>query len=42
MNIPGPNGKMVKDKLKYDLEKNKGYKTIKTYSEVMTGNQILI
>jgi hypothetical protein len=35
MNIPYSNGKIVKDKLKYVLEKNEGYKTIKTYSEVM-------
>jgi len=31
--------KIVKDKFKYYFEKNKGYKTIKTYSEVMAGNQ---
>jgi hypothetical protein len=31
--------KIVKDILKYVLEKNEGYKTIKTYSKVRTGNQ---
>jgi hypothetical protein len=36
---PGLNGKIVKDKFKYVLEKNNEYKTIKTYSEIMTGNQ---
>jgi hypothetical protein len=30
INIPGPNGQIVKDKLKYVLEKNEGYKIIKT------------
>jgi hypothetical protein len=40
INIPGgPNGKIVEDKLKYVLEKKEGYKTIKTYSEVMAENQ---
>jgi hypothetical protein len=29
----------VKDKLKYVLKRNEGCKTIKTYSEIMTGNQ---
>jgi hypothetical protein len=40
INIPGgPNRKIVKNKLKYVLEKNEGYKTIKTYSEDMAENQ---
>jgi hypothetical protein len=39
INIPSPNRKIVKDKLKYALEKNEGYKTIKTYPKVITRNQ---
>jgi hypothetical protein len=39
INISGPNEKIVKDiKIKYVLEKNEGYKIIKTYSGVVTGN----
>jgi hypothetical protein len=39
INISGFNGKIVYVKLKCVLDKNEGYKTIKTYSEVITGNQ---
>jgi hypothetical protein len=39
INIPCPYVKIVNDKLKYVLEKNEGYKTIKIYSEVMAENQ---
>lgn len=38
INIPGPHGKIIKDKFTYVLDKNDGFKTIKTYSEVMAGN----
>jgi hypothetical protein len=39
MNISGdPNWKIVKNKLKYVLEKNEGYKIIKTYFEVIVEN----
>jgi len=37
INTPGPNGKKIKDKFMYIIEKNKGYKTIKSFYEVMSG-----
>jgi len=36
--IPGPYGKIIKDKFIYVLNKNDGFKTVKTYSEVIAGN----
>jgi hypothetical protein len=42
INIPDTNMKIVKDKLKYILEKNKGYKSFKTYSEVPQEIKMLI
>jgi len=38
INIPSPHGKIIKDKFTYALDKNDGFKTIKTYSEVIAGN----
>jgi hypothetical protein len=38
ISINTPNSKIIIDKLKYVLKKIEGYKTIKTYSEVMTEN----
>jgi hypothetical protein len=35
--FPVPMEKLYKNKLKYVLEINEGYKTTKTYSEIMTG-----
>ncbi|VVC34465.1 Hypothetical protein CINCED_3A005978 [Cinara cedri] len=34
-NIPGPNGKKVKEKFMYLIEKNEEYKALKSYYEVM-------
>jgi stage III sporulation protein SpoIIIAA len=39
INIPGPNGQIIKDKLKYILEKNYEYKNINNYTEIMLKNQ---
>jgi len=36
-NIPGLNGKKIKEKNMYVIEKNEGYKTLKCYYEVMSG-----
>lgn len=38
-NIPGPDGKKIKDKFMYVIEKNEGCKTIKSYYEVMSGKK---
>jgi len=38
-NIPGPDGKIIKDKFMYVIEKNEGYKSIKSYYEVISGKK---
>jgi hypothetical protein len=41
-NYPGPDGKKMKDKFMWVIEKNEGYKTIKSYYEVMSGKEDVI
>ena len=38
-NNPGPDGKKIKDKFMFVIEKNEGYKTTKSYYEVMSGKK---
>lgn len=37
INVPGPYGKIIKDKFTYVLDKNDGFKTLKTYSVMIAG-----